>query len=191
MSFNIIFYNNSAEPNRLDKTNYLQNPTTFTGVLRSETDIVNPSILLEKSTFQQFTTGTLTFNSIYSDVNLSIPGSSEHDIFDYNYCYIETFKRYYFVVGIISVKEGLWEINLTCDVLMTYKDQILQQTAFIDRQENIYDEEIVDSNRVYEEGVDVEVLTVNPTDPILVNVPGKINGKNILVTGLLGGNHGT
>lgn len=39
--------------------------------------------------------------------------------------------RYYFITGITSVRENLWEISAAVDVLATYKSNILATTAFI------------------------------------------------------------
>lgn len=43
-----------------------------------------------------------------------------------NYCYIEEFKRYYYITDIKLLQGGLFELHLDIDVLMTYKDVILK-----------------------------------------------------------------
>ena len=42
-----------------------------------------------------------------------------------NYAYIADFKRYYYITSIRTIRNGLWEITLECDVLMSYKTAIL------------------------------------------------------------------
>lgn len=101
------FYKNSAEPNRVDKTSYLQSLFTLEGTLRESCNIINPSILIEREEF----------------INA-------------NYCYIPNFNRYYFIDKITSVRNNLWRIDLSVDVLMTYKEQIKELECFITRQEN-------------------------------------------------------
>lgn len=82
--------------------------TTVTGDLREETSIVDPVIIFE--------------------------GNFEH--LGFNYMYIPTFQRYYYVTNIKSIRTGLWEVSAHCDVLKTYADAILANTGVIARQEN-------------------------------------------------------
>lgn len=42
-----------------------------------------------------------------------------------NYCYIDEFKRYYFINDLRLLTGGLYELHLNVDVLMTYKDIII------------------------------------------------------------------
>lgn len=42
-----------------------------------------------------------------------------------NYCYIEKFKRYYYITDIKLLTGGLYQLQLDIDVLMTYKDNIM------------------------------------------------------------------
>ena len=42
-----------------------------------------------------------------------------------NYCYIEKFKRYYYITDIKLLNGGLYQLQLEVDVLMTYKDVIM------------------------------------------------------------------
>ena len=116
-TFNINLYQNSAEVNRVDKTDYITAVGTLSGALREECSIVSPSI-----TFKQESVPT------------------------FNYVYIEKFGRYYFVTGITSVAKDLWRMSLSCDVLMTWKDNIRALTAIIARQENSYNPLLLDSN---------------------------------------------
>jgi hypothetical protein len=44
--------------------------------------------------------------------------------FNFNYCYISEFKRYYFI-DILSYKNNKIKIKLVCDYLMSFKDFIL------------------------------------------------------------------
>ena len=42
-----------------------------------------------------------------------------------NYCYIDDLKRYYFINDVKLLNGGLYELHLNVDVLMTYKDEII------------------------------------------------------------------
>ena len=41
------------------------------------------------------------------------------------YAYISSFGRYYFIENCVSVRTNLWEINLKCDVLQSFRTQIM------------------------------------------------------------------
>ena len=115
ITFAINLYQNSSENNRIDKTEYLTSVGEIEGYLRQETNIINPTIVIE-------------YNKVI----------------DFNYIYISTFNRYYFVNGVSSVRTNLWRIELSVDVLMTYKDTILNYECFVARNENTYDAYIED-----------------------------------------------
>ena len=52
--------------------------------------------------------------------------------FDWNVAYCATFGRYYFVNDVTYV-ESTYEISCTCDYLASYKDEILSNTAYVER----------------------------------------------------------
>lgn len=115
-TFTITLYQNTAENNRVDKTNYLTSVGSINGTLRSECSILRPSIIIAQDTLPMF-----------------------------NYVYIAVFGRYYFVTGITSVNFGLWRIELNTDVLMSYKEGVKALTAIIARQENDYNDNLIDT----------------------------------------------
>lgn len=94
---------------------------TIDVVLKNETDIVNPTLLLNDSVEDY--------------------GS------DINYIYIPQFNRYYYILGIISVRNDLVEIDCHCDVLMSFKTTIQEQSGIIARQENNFNKYLKD-NRI-------------------------------------------
>lgn len=98
-----------CERNRVDKTEYLTNRFTLSGSLRKQTSATNLSIDIEK-------TNPLTY--------------------DYNYMYIGEFDRYYFIDDISSVRNKLWTIEASTDVLMSFKNDILNSNVIIDKVEN-------------------------------------------------------
>lgn len=48
---------------------------------------------------------------------------------EYNYVYLPYFKRYFFVTDIEATRNNLIKMNIKTDVLMTYKDSIVQIEA--------------------------------------------------------------
>lgn len=126
--FTMYFYKSTAEKNRMDKTSYLELIVQSTGTLRRATSIITPE-----------------FEFVYSKVP------------DFNYVYIPNFGRYYFIDNIVSYRNGVWTLSLSVDVLMSFKEQILQCEAFIDRNEFDYNEMIVDNQLPLQQGQNVTV----------------------------------
>lgn len=112
--------------------------------LKAETSIIEPTIILQ------------TENYITS-----------------NYAYIEHFNRYYYIENIVIFPNNIYNISLRCDVLMSYKDDILNSYAYIEQQTNVneyynsdYQSEVrkeVDiykSNVILEEGKENVLVTI-------------------------------
>ena len=106
--FDVVLMNNHDELNRIIK--HPATVMTLSGILRDETDIVDPEILIEYN-------GTLT---------------------NVNYMYIGELRRYYFITKIESVRTGLWRVYAHCDVLMTYAEGILGTECVVARSESRY-----------------------------------------------------
>lgn len=51
----------------------------------------------------------------------------------YNYCYIPSFGRYYYVTQHVRYRRGLDRLNLDVDVLMSYRDKIMELTGVVSR----------------------------------------------------------
>lgn len=115
-SFDIALYQNIAENNRVDKTDYLTEVGTLSGAFRKECSLLSPSIEYQSE-----------------------------DIPTFNYVFIPAFNRYYFVTSLTTVNKNLWRMDLKCDVLMTYKNGIALLTAIIARQENDYNDDLIDT----------------------------------------------
>ena len=79
----------------------------ITGTCRSEMNVLNPVIEITKN-----------------------------DISEYNYCHIEEFNRYYFIRKMSYVRNEIYRIEMTVDVLMSFKDDILNATGLIKQSEN-------------------------------------------------------
>ena len=119
-------FKNTAENNRVDKTQYLTEVGTIEGVFRDEASVVNFAITIEYPKF-----------------------------IDFNYVYVPVFNRYYYVTDVTVVRTGLYEISLSIDVLMSYKNGLLNLEAFVNRNEKVSNPLIVDNKRVIEQGYDV------------------------------------
>lgn len=120
MSITINLIKNKSDTNVLTKS--LETLSTITGVLKDDTDILNPSILIE---------GSLPTNC--------------------NYFQIPDFNRYYFITGLESVANDLFKITGHVDVLSTYADSIRNCSGIIARQESEYNLYVDDGSfKVYQ-----------------------------------------
>ena len=86
----------------------LSNGHTLSGTLRNESNVVSPTII----------------------INIDNPTS-------YNYAYIPMFGRYYFITDFVSLRTGIWQINLKSDVLMSFKGPILNSRALIQNTQSV------------------------------------------------------
>lgn len=78
------------------------------------------------------------FNLEYDLINPKIRIVTSNS-FDYNYCYIPSLKRYYFIDENMIKRNNFYEMQLTLDVLMTYQNEILNLYGTVTRsQENNY-----------------------------------------------------
>lgn len=67
-------------------------------------------------------------------VNTPMPG----------YTYVQAFTDYFFVSDIVNLDAHRAEVHCTLDVLATYKNTIMNYTAFVERSESNYDEFLID-----------------------------------------------
>lgn len=122
-----ILYKNTAEPNRVNKESHLTEVGEITGVFRDATSITDLTVTIEYDKF-----------------------------IDFNYIRIPILNRYYFVTDVKIINNKLYELDLSVDALMSYKDALLGLRAFVDRNENDYNPYIIDKKRVVEQGVNIE-----------------------------------
>lgn len=104
MSFSVSFGVTTSEKRQLDKS--VSYAVSLSGNLRNETNVVNPTILVE--------------------ANVSTLAGC-------NYMSIPSFNRVYFITDIRSISNGLCEVSGHCDVLSTYKDGIRSNNAIVGR----------------------------------------------------------
>jgi len=126
---------------------------------------------------------TLTNKKRYDNIKLKTPIDIirpfliiESDIFLlYNYAYIPEFERYYFIENITNQSNKRYLLDLKVDVLMSFKDDILNAKGLIteDKDGNKY----IDRNKetelrkefyIYESDTELEL-----EDSIILNVFGR------------------
>lgn len=67
----------------------------------------------------------------------SIIIATSSDLSDYNYAYITDVGRYYYITDITVLRDGVWQLTLAVDVLMTYDASIRALHGTVDRQTNV------------------------------------------------------
>ena len=70
--------------------------------------------------------------------------TSADQIPDYNYAYIDRFKRYYFITDTVY-SIGVWTLYLMTDVLASYRDDILNSMQYVIRSYSDYDADLIDT----------------------------------------------
>lgn len=108
MGITVKLLHNSSPVEKIGKT--LDAGTDFTCDLKADTSVLKPTLILQSAS--------------------SLAG--------FNYMYIQDFGRYYFIDDIVSKNNVIWEVSGHVDVLETYKQGILSNTAVLKRQQNKY-----------------------------------------------------
>lgn len=115
----LYLYQISEDPLVFPKT--LPEGTTVTGTIRDQSvDLMQPSIIMQGAPSTAF-----------------------------NYCYIPDFGRYYFVEPPISERTGLIRLQMRCDVLQSFADQIIAAPVIVERSAEKYNTYIADPERVF------------------------------------------
>ena len=101
----LILYKNKSSDNTLNKT--LTEPLEIRVILKRDIDLTNPELILR-----------------------DVIG---YDLTEYNYCEISELNRFYFIDSIESITNETNLFKCTCDVLSTYKLDVLQCNARLKR----------------------------------------------------------
>lgn len=102
----LTFYKQAATPHRIRKQSYLTEMGSIDVVAREPTNIVNPVF-------------TLSYNPI---------------VYNSNYIYCNTTGRYYAYTDndVRKLSGGRMSISARCDVLYTFRNEILASSAWVD-----------------------------------------------------------
>lgn len=111
-----IFYSSSAEKNKLDKTVYLSEEQEVDILLKENCGMLTPTLIIAAN------------------------------IVNKNYVYIPLFTRYYFITNITRLDNNRVEIICKCDVLMSFKEDILKLKVIATRSTDKYNAFLKDSS---------------------------------------------
>lgn len=114
----------------------------------------------------------------YQDLNITTPTFllKFMEYPNYNYIHIPALRRYYFINDIVVKTDNTFEIHCACDVLESFKDDILKGTGHLTKSEsyNTYTDDDYPQNVNYE----VEKITkecnfdFSKTNIVLVTIGG-------------------
>lgn len=137
---NLTLYKYLSERNKVDKFNDLVFVMTATGSFKADVNILSPTLILSLpiEAIEYLTDENL--NEI-DDVVLT-DGSGK--VLDFNYMYIEEFRRYYYVTSIVVSSNELVVVTGDVDPLYSFRDQIIENYGMVDRNEFEYDELLTD-----------------------------------------------
>ena len=85
---------------------------------------------------KQIVEGETFLGCMNDEVNLEEPviRFENEGVLRYNYAYIPSLGRYYSVVNRTCYREGIWDIYFAIDVLMSFRGDIFQLYAVVDKQ---------------------------------------------------------
>ena len=127
MSFNAYLLKYSKKINSTAQPSFNPFPSTAKAVLidlKDNTNLLSPVITLA--------------DAIFSDQTFSNP-------VDFNYAYIPSFKRYYFIQDGWTWESGVWSCRLTVDVLASFKADIGSAYLYVLRSASEWDGSIIDT----------------------------------------------
>lgn len=135
------FYKQSATPNRIDKSNYLSDVGEIDNVILKETEnSLTPDFLLKTSDIVQ--------NS--------------------NYFFCTATSRFYYITSVDYTTGGRMIIHSKCDVLMTFRKEILNSSSWVNVSDKSTDEsdnyDMLHNDYPFRQ--DYDVLGLSSTDSI-------------------------
>ena len=86
-----------------DLNKTISDKVELVGVLREASSVITPSILIQSNPI------------------------------GYNYAYIPEFGRYYYIKNITAFRKGAYIVDLKCDVLMSFREEILNMSGVVSR----------------------------------------------------------
>lgn len=123
---------------------------TINITLKNGLDISNPMIILNDK-------NTMNFN-------------------DCNYCYLDEFKRFYFIRSIENMNNHNWRLSLECDVLESFKNDILG--SFAEYKRNVQNGDYLEFSGISDVRKEIDIfesdVTLNDMKEIILSTMGGV-----------------
>ena len=94
-------------------------------------------------TAKEFTSSTIKEQTDVTNITLRI--QTTDNLSGYNYAYVSEYGRYYFIDKIETTPTGYWVLSCRCDVLMSFKADILALKGTVTRSESLYNGYLIDN----------------------------------------------
>ena len=147
----LILYKNKSTNNTLNKD--IEKVVEFDGTLRTSTSIITPTITIELTDENKRVVDNESIYVMTGEEKSLGYKSVEDYLYLCNYAYIEDFKRYYFVIDVSTSQKNIYNFKLSCDVLMSYKEDIYKSQGFVSRNATHYNKKLYDDLLEVEENV--------------------------------------
>lgn len=126
----------------------LHSEAIYNGNLRDDSKVINPEIMIESANLTNF-----------------------------NYAYIPSFHRYYYIDEIVSYRSNLWIVKLKVDVLMSFASDIKGLTCVIEATEDYKGNNYLSNSDSWVSMVKAKTDILNFNGSSLLS-----NGEYILIT---------
>ena len=93
-------------------------------------------------TAKEFTNCSIKEQTDVTNITLRI--QTPDNLSGYNYAYVSEYGRYYYIDRIEATPTGYWVLSCRCDVLMSFKSQILDLQGTVTRSESLYNGYLTD-----------------------------------------------
>ena len=103
----------------------------------------NEKINKTLGTAKEFTNCSIKEQTDVTNITLRI--QTTDNLSEYNYAYVSEYGRYYVIDRIETTPTGYWVLSCRCDVLMSFKTQILNLRGTVTRSESLYNGYLNDS----------------------------------------------
>ena len=108
------------------------------------------------------------------------------DYLTFNYVYVTVLERYYFIENMVMMK-NFYRLSLSEDVLMSWADVIRSQTAFVERSQSSYSNNLVDDEVAFDYDKDITVTTITPTATLFPTTQTEEDTrKSVVITTVIG-----
>lgn len=100
--------------------------------------------------------GEIFQGAVLDEVDLEEPiiRFESDGVLKYNYAYIPSLKRYYSITKRTCYRDGIWDVYFNIDVLMSFRGDIYQLYAVVDKQKmDINGDEYIDDGSLVSDNI--------------------------------------
>lgn len=170
----IMVYNN------LININFITENAIFLYTMNSSKNTVDKSLTFVGNMYIKYNK-PISYEQLTVDLELTTKG------LEFNYVYLTVLNRYYYITDCVMMK-NFYSITLNEDVLMSWKNVIKEQTAYIERQQNQYNPAKVDDLVFFNYKKKITSTTITPSNDIYGNTDTSAYGGGWMFITVVGGN---